>query len=91
VTPIIYSGIEYLVAGDGTAQYVIARDLKASKVLWKVEIFRTRMNPRLEEDVQWVFITAMNLSHNALLIRDEGSRCYMLDLRSKIVSRRYCW
>jgi hypothetical protein len=37
-----------------------------------------------------VFITDLNLDSNALLIRDEKSRCYRLDLDKKRVTRDTC-
>jgi len=91
VALVVVGDVEYSTAGDGRVQYVVARELNTPKELWKVEIFRTPINPQLEEDVQWVFITELKLVRKALVIRDEKSRCYLLDLSSRAVSKRHCW
>ena len=90
VSPVTSNGVEYSADGDGRTQYVTATDIKTSKQLWKIKIFRTHVKPWIEEDDQWVFITALALKGNSLDIRDEKARCYELDLTTKHVRKRAC-
>lgn len=73
---------------------MIATDQKTGNILWKVKVFHTSIKPDLEEDVQWVFITHLQLSGNSLLARDEKSRCYRIDLSTRVVKGGHwfsCW
>jgi len=44
----------------------------------------------LEEDNQWIFISDLKLSDDALVVRDERSRCYRVDLASRHVQKSRC-
>jgi hypothetical protein len=80
VTPVISNGILYSAEGDGIDQYVVAVDPASCNVLWKVRIFHNNIWSWLEEDIQWVFITNLQVAGNSLLVTDEGSRRYWVDL-----------
>jgi outer membrane protein assembly factor BamB len=90
VSPVVYAGVTYSVAGDGREGYVVAIETSTGKELWKVKVFTVHIKGWTEEDVQWVFITDLSLDSNALLIRDEKSRCYRLDLEKKRVKKDKC-
>ena len=90
VSPVISDGTRYSAEGDGRDQYVVAANSTSGSVLWKVKVFHTHIKPWMEEDVQWVYITDLKLLGNSLLIRDESSRCYALDLMTKRVKNRQC-
>lgn len=80
VSPVISNGIKYSADGDGRAGHVVATDIATGKELWRKRIFRVHINSWVEADVQFIYITHLTLSPNALLIRAERSRCYTLDL-----------
>jgi hypothetical protein len=89
VNPIVSENIKYSAQGDGRTGYVVANEVITGKELWRVEIFRVHLEPGLEEDVQWVFITELKLVDNALLVKDEKHRCYVLDLSTRQVKRKW--
>ena len=90
VSPVVSGGVRYSADGDGHDQYVVATDTKSGKVLWKVKVFHTRIKPGVEEDNQWVFITDLKLVGNSLHVRDERSRCYLIDLTTRHAKRQQC-
>ena len=90
VSPVVHAGVTYSAAGDGRGGYVVATETSTGKELWKIKIFTVHIKFGMEEDVQWVFITDLSLDSNALLIRDEKSRCYRLDLDKKRVKKDIC-
>jgi hypothetical protein len=90
VPPVIFNGVQYSAEGHGRDAFVTAKDIGNEDVLWRTKIFRSRIKPWLEEDVQWVFITALKLQGTSLHIRDEKSRCYSLDLKTKRARRHAC-
>src|SRR5882762_9076807 len=59
--PVIYEGIRYVAPnGDGRRGYVEAWNVGTNKKLWELTIFINGIDPKLEEDGQWVFIKALN-------------------------------
>jgi len=92
VAPVSYEGIKYSAPNDdGRVAYVQASD-SVGKHLFRIRVFQTEINPDLEEDVQWVFISGLKLVGNSLWVKDEKSRCYSINLASKAVEKRPgCW
>jgi len=80
VTPVVSDGIRYAADGDGLDEYVIASNASDGKMLWKVRVVHNEIDPRMERDVQDVYITDLSLAGSALLVRDEKSRCYKVPL-----------
>jgi len=68
--------------------YVLASD-STGKELFRIKVFDTPIDPKLEEDVQWVFITDLKLSGSALLVEDEKGRCYSINLDTKVSKRKF--
>ena len=93
VAPVIQNGVRYSAPNDnGTIGHVVASDVRSGKTLWDIKIFQVEIEPKLEEDVQWVFITDLRLVGNSLRVRNEKSRCYNLDLTTKKVKKEFfCW
>lgn len=90
VSPVVHAGVTYSAAGDWRGGYVVATESLTGKELWKVKVFTVHIKFWMEEDVQWVFITDLQFDANALLIRDEKSRCYRLELNKKRVKKDTC-
>ncbi len=82
VTAVESDGIQYSADGDGRDQYVVAKDMRDGKELWRVKVFHSRIKFWIEEDVQWVFISDLKLKNRSLLVRDERGRCYSISLKS---------
>lgn len=93
VPPVVRNGVKYTVPNDnGRIGHVVASEDRSGKTLWDIKVFEVQIDPKLEEDVQWVFITDLKLAGNALRVKDEKSRCFNLDLTSKKVKRQlFCW
>jgi hypothetical protein len=70
VPPIIRDGVLYSAPNDnGRIEYVSASDAKTRKKLWDIKIYEPIIDPNLEEDVQWVFITDLRLAGHFLLVQ----------------------
>lgn len=90
VSPVVFDGIRYAAEGDGRDQYVVAADVSSGRVLWRVKVFHNHIKFWREEDVQWVYITDLKLRNNSLVVRDERSRCYSVDLIKRRVRNADC-
>jgi len=83
VEAVVYEGIRYTAPNDnGQVVSIEAYDAASGKKLWAKEIFRNKIDPSLEADVQWVFIKALVVRNGNLLIINEKDRKYVLDLKS---------
>jgi hypothetical protein len=88
VEPVIHQGVRYIAPNDdGHRAYIEARDVQTNKKLWDLTVFVNRIDPKREEDVQWVFIKALNIRDGALIVTSERDKIYRVDLKTKAVTQ----
>jgi hypothetical protein len=88
VASVVYRDTSYSAPNDnGRLGYILASD-STGKVLFQIRVFETEIDAELEEDVQWVFITELKLTGHSLIVTDEKSRCYSVDLQTRTVKRK---
>lgn len=86
VPPVVHAGIEYSVPlGADKLGIVRAREEAGGKVLWEQKIYEVEFNPKLERDVQWVFISDLKMEGKSLIITDERNRRYALNPETREV------
>jgi hypothetical protein len=86
VEPVTYDGIRYVAPNDdGRRGYIEAWNIQTNTKLWDLTVFTNRIDPKLEEDVQWVFIKALSVEHGVLLVTSEREGRYQVDLKAKAV------
>jgi hypothetical protein len=90
--PLILDNIKYVVphwggeTGRGqSGGYIEARDAKTDTLLWVLKIYTIKYKPKLERDVQDIFITKMELYNNKLLIWNERNDKFTVDLKTRAV------
>jgi len=89
VIPVVYKGITYSAPNHArVTNYVYAAD-STGKELFRIKVFEMPIDPNLEEDVQWTFITELTLTGSSLRVKDEKGRCYVINLDTKAVKRKY--
>ena len=81
VEPVTYQGIKY-VANHARMGFVEAWEVKTGKKLWEQAIYEVRIDPRLERDVQDVFITDLKIKNKKLIIKNETQGVYELNLQT---------
>ena len=87
VEPVIHQGVRYIAPNDdGRRGYIEAWDVQTNKRLGDLTIFTNRIDPTLEEDVQWVFIKALNIRDGTLIVTSERDKIYRVDLKTKTVT-----
>ena len=88
VEPVVYEGIRYVAPNDdGRRAYIEAWDVQTNRKLWSLMIFTNRIDPKLEEDIQWVFINGLSLHDGTLMVASERGNTYQVDLRTKAITR----
>lgn len=87
VEPVIYEGIRYVAPNDdGRCGYIEAWNVGTNKKLWGLTIFTNRIDPNLEEDVQWVFINRLTIKDGMLMVTSESGRTYQVDLKTEAIT-----
>jgi hypothetical protein len=87
VEPLIYEGIRYVAPNDdGRRGYVEAWNVATNKKLWELTIFTNRINPNLEQDVQWIFVKSLAIHDDGLLVTSENGKTYHVDLNTKQIT-----
>jgi len=101
VAPVVLHGVEYSPVYErpqdsGTSSfgaYVQARKVSDHKLLWKALVYRIVYVAKQETDVQDVYITSLAVDrhehasgHDVLVIRNERSKEFLLDLHTHEVT-----
>jgi hypothetical protein len=88
VAPVVYDGTRYVAPNDdGRRAYIEAWDVQTNERLWELTVFTNRIETRLEEDVQWVFINKLNVRDGTLLVTSELGNTYQIDLKTKAMTQ----
>ena len=89
VNTVVVGSIRYSAPPDPDHMgYVIATDVTSGMELRRQRIYRVFINPFVETDIQWVFITSLVRQGNALMITNEQGRHFTLDLKTRKVTKR---
>ena len=67
VEPVIHEGIQYIAPNDnGRREYIQALDVETGKVLKEITVKRNFIRFWIEEDVQWFYITKIEVEEDHL-------------------------
>ena len=87
VTPVIFEGVKYTAPPWGSARkrkqnggYIEATNVETDKLLWELRIYEVKYDPKLEGDVQDVFITSLKIVGGNLEIGNEAGDKFFVDL-----------
>src|SRR6266850_635406 len=88
VDPVIYEGIRYVAPNDdGRRGYIEAWNVGTNKKLWGLTLFANRIDPNIEEGVQWVFIKVLNIQDGRLMVTSESGKTYQVDVNTKAITQ----
>jgi hypothetical protein len=88
VEPVTHQGVRYIAPNDdGRRAYIEAWDVQTKKKLWDLTVFTNRIDPKLEEDVQHVFIKTLRVRDGTLIVTSECGETYRVDLKTKAVTQ----
>ena len=87
VEPLVYQGVRYIAPNDdGRRAYIEAWDVQTNKKLWDLTVFTNRIDPALEQDIQWVFIKTLSVQDGTLIVTSERGKTYRVDLKTRAVT-----
>ena len=88
VKPVVNEGVRYTAPNsDGRQAVVEAWDVSSGQKLWSVTVFKVFIKPFLEEDAQWIFISALSVEGGRLVVMAEDGLTYFVDLKSQAVTK----
>jgi hypothetical protein len=88
VEPVMSKGIRYVAPNDdGRRGYIEAWNVGTNKKLWELTIFTNGIDPNLEQDVQWVFIKALNIQDGRLMVTSEHGKTYQVDVNTRSITQ----
>jgi hypothetical protein len=88
IAPVIHEGLRYVAPNDdGRRGYIEAWDVKTNKKLWELTVFTNHIDPKLEEDVQWVFMESLSIRDDTLMVTSECGKTYQIDLNTKTITQ----
>ncbi|BCU75952.1 hypothetical protein [Luteolibacter sp. LG18] len=85
VKPVVYG--DYTLSAPNqpaNAGQVMMTDNKGKEVRHVLKVYQYPVDPLLEKDVQWVFITALKLEGDVITVTDEKNKTYTVDLREHL-------
>lgn len=83
VDPVVHDDVKYSAPNnDGRRGIVEARDARTNKMMWRAVVYTVKIDPDLEQDVQWVFITKLEVDGGSLRVTNEDGEQYLLDLKT---------
>ena len=86
VVPVVRGGIRYEAPNRPSRVVVIeAWDEKTREKLWERIVYEVKIDPKIEEDVQWDFIARLRLEGNDLFVTTESHRQYKVDVKTRKV------
>jgi hypothetical protein len=85
---VIHEGVRFVAPNDdGRRAYIEAWDVRTNKKLWDLTVFTNRIDSKLEEDVQWVFINTLSVHDHTLIVTSERGTTYQIDLQTKAITQ----
>lgn len=86
VEPVIYKGIKFIAPNTPQKMgYIEAYDIKTNKKVWKKKVYRVFINPLMETDVQWIFISSLSIKDGKLVVINERDKKYKVNIPKKIL------
>jgi hypothetical protein len=83
VQPAVANGIKYVAPNKiGTKGIIQAWNIKTGKKLWEKTLYTVRLNPKLETDVQWLYIQSIQIKGNQIIATNEQNQRYSINLKT---------
>lgn len=88
VKPLNYRHLQFRAPNTlETMGQVQAWDRKSKKMVWKHLVYSIAVDPDLEEDVQWRFITSLKVQGKKLLVENEGGEKFTVELPPQLLKK----
>jgi hypothetical protein len=89
VEPIIYKGIKFIVPNTPEKMGIVEGwATEANKKIWENQVYSIVINPIIEQDVQWIFISSLSIEDEKLVVVDERSHKYKIAIPKNILKER---
>jgi hypothetical protein len=62
--------------------------VKSGKLLWRVQVYETKYDEKLEHDVQDNFINALQIKDGQLFVKTENGNNFRVDLKTHKIKKQ---
>ena len=81
IRPLIYRGVKIIAPNTPQKMgYVEAWDMEENKKVWEKKVYDVVIDPKKEADVQWIFISSLEIKDGRLIVKDERNKIYIVNL-----------
>jgi len=88
VEPVVIDYVRYTAPNEpDQIGEVVASDVGSGREIWRKRIYRIFVNPFMEEDIQWVFITSLVQRNHMLIVTNERGKRFTLDPKTRRVTK----
>ena len=88
VAPVRVGDLEYRASNSADCPGCVeVWDMKMHSQIDNILVYKTKYRIWIERDVQWVFITKLEVHGNDMLVMNERGDSYRVDLRTKRVTK----
>src|SRR5262249_29630004 len=95
VPPVERDGVRYSQAENGrevgldqVGGVLVATSMKDGKQLWTLAVYANPIDPKQEEDAQWLFFESMKFDRDGRLrIVNEAEAVFLVDVKTRKVTR----
>lgn len=86
VEPVTYKGIKFIAPNTPQRMgYVEAWDIKKNIKVWEQKMYDIAINPIMESDVQWLFISSLKIRNDKLIVTEEKGKYYEVYIPKSIL------
>lgn len=86
VAPVVHNGVKYTAPMERMG-YVVAVNPGSGATLWEQKIYDVKIDPALEADIQYIFITSLAVQGGDLIVTNEAGARYAMNLSSRAVRK----
>lgn len=81
IPPITYNNIRISAENSSPENMGIVQafDANTNELIWSTKVYQVEIDPDVEDDTQWIFISEMKIDGDKLLIVNEKKEVYSLD------------
>ncbi len=88
VKPLNYRQLQFRAPNTlETMGWVQAWDRKTGQMVWDHRVYTITIDPDMEEDVQWKFITSLKIRGGKLLVENENGEKFTVELPPKLLKK----
>lgn len=86
VSPVVFRSIKFVAPNDPQKLGVVEGwDVFTQKKVWETKVYDVTIDPSMEVDVQWVFVSKLEIKNNQLVVTNEKGQQFTVPIPHNIL------